>query len=85
MKLLVPLTAFAAIAGMALPTVAFAARDPGPGWTRWREHRYDHKWDGPAWVNTRGKHYGWYRWRNSYYQNCSWRWEGQHHREWRCW
>jgi hypothetical protein len=65
--------------------IAVTIGDPGPGWTRWHSHRYDRTWDGPLWYRERGPHYGWYSWNNQYYQNCSWRWDGHHHREWRCW
>lgn len=61
----------------------------GPGWYRWHERRaYARGWDGPAYYNVRGPHYGWYAWNNDYYRNCSWRWVGgrwHRHREWRCW
>jgi len=57
----------------------------GPGWNRWHDRRraYARGWGGPRWYGERGPHYGWYRWNNNYYQNCSWR--GRRHREWRCW
>jgi hypothetical protein len=58
----------------------------GPGWNRWRERRFAGRgWDGPAYYNVRGPHYGQYRWNNAYYQNCSWRWGHRRHREWQCW
>jgi hypothetical protein len=58
----------------------------GPGWYRWRERKLATRgWIGPVWVNERGNHYGRYRWRNSYYQNCSWKWVRPRVREWHCW
>jgi hypothetical protein len=61
----------------------------GPGWYRWHEHRRAmHGWDGPVYYTERGPHYGWYSWNNSYYQNCSWRWDDgrrHRHRTWQCW
>ena len=57
----------------------------GPGWYRWRMH-HDFV-GGPLYYKVRGPHYGWYRWNDDYYRNCSWRWVGRwhRHREWRCW
>ena len=57
----------------------------GPGWYRWHSRGY--YWGGPAYYRVRGPHYGWYRWHDAYYENCSWRWVGRHHRhrEWICW
>lgn len=58
----------------------------GPGWNTWHERRMMRRgWYGPAWYNGPGRHHGWYHWRNSYYQNCAWRWTRHHQREWRCW
>jgi len=59
--------------------------DPGPGWNRWHERRYDRAWNGPAWYNGAGPHHGYYHWNNNYYQNCSWRNGARRQREWRCW
>ena len=59
----------------------------GPGWYRYHSRGYN-PWGGPAYYKVRGPHYGWYRWRDDYYQNCSWRWVGfrrHRHREWTCW
>jgi len=57
----------------------------GPGWNRWHDRRrvYARGWGGPVYYRERGPHYGWYRWNNNYYQNCSWR--GRRQREWHCW
>ena len=58
----------------------------GPGWYRWRERKLATRgWVGPVWINQRGNHYGWYRWNNGYYQNCSWKWVRPRVREWHCW
>jgi len=58
----------------------------GPGWNRWRERRVAGPgWYGPVWHGVRGPHYGWYRWNNRFYRNCSWRWGRHHRRVWRCW
>jgi hypothetical protein len=88
-------------AGLAVGSVAALAPAPataqvsvaigpavGPGWNRWHDRRiYRPGWGGPAYYRVRGPHYGWYRWNDDYYRNCSWRWVGRHHRhrEWRCW
>jgi hypothetical protein len=64
--------------------VAVVVGDPGPGWTRWHDHRFGRGWDGPNYFSGRGEHHGWYRWNNNYYRNCSWRGPDRH-REWRCW
>jgi hypothetical protein len=83
----------AAPAMVAVPTttsaqaVAVRVGPPvGPGWYRWHERKLAARgWVGPVWVNERGNHYGWYRWRNDYYQNCSWKWVRRGVREWHCW
>jgi hypothetical protein len=88
MRFAAPLAAALILTG--LPTVAssqvtIAVDDPGPGWTRWHERRYERGWNGPMWEHNHGHHYGWYHWRGSYYQNCAWRWDRHHEREWHCW
>lgn len=74
MRFAAPLVAALILTGV--PTVAsaqvrVAVGDPGPGWTRWQEHRYDRRWTGPMWVRARGNHYGWYHWRGSFYQKTA--------------
>ena len=86
-------------AGMAVASITALAPAPaaaqisvsigqpaGPGWYRWHNRGYN-RWGGPAYYRVRGPHYGWYRWNDAYYQNCSWRWVGRRHRhrEWTCW
>lgn len=78
------LVALAPVPAVAQVSVTIG-RPVGPGWYRWHERRVYA--GGPAYYDVRGPHYGWYNWNNDYYQNCSWRWVGRHHRqrEWRCW
>lgn len=59
----------------------------GPGWSSYRERRVAGPgWDGPGYYDSPGEHYGWYRYNDDYYQNCSYRWTNHHrNREWRCW
>ena len=59
----------------------------GPGWYGYRDRVYRSGWDGPRYWDRAGPHRGYYAWNGGYYQNCSYRWKGRHHRarEWRCW